>query len=351
MNTNHFSDHLKQVIAYAEDTAKHYGTDYIGSEHLMLGMLAVQESAAGRLLREAGVEGKEYMAFFKRTIDRTVRYNLDYTPHTKSMFQLALEYSMVEGAYKPLVGTEHLLLAILGNNECYAMKILRGLGVDLKTLMARTEQLIGPAEEETPSSARRERAEKLASDLSEELLQYGTDLSLKAREGKLDPVIGRRREIEKVVQILSRRTKNNPVLIGEPGVGKSAVVEGLAQAIAAGEVPELLRGKTVYSLNLTGLLAGARYRGDFEERLKNVMDAIRQDRNIILFIDEIHMIVGAGSSADGNMDASNILKPMLARGELQTVGATTVEEYRKFIEKDAALERRFTPVYVEQPSV
>ena len=326
MNTNHFSDHLKQVIAYAEEAAKRYGTDYIGSEHLMLGMLAVQESAAGRLLREAGVEGKEYMAFFKRTIVRTVRYNLDYTPHTKSMFQLALEYSMVEGAYKPLVGTEHLLLAVLGNNECYATKILRGLGVDLKTLTARTEQLIGPAEEEDSfSPARRERAEKLASDLSEELLQYGTDLSLKAREGKLDPVIGRRREIEKVVQILSRRTKNNPVLIGEPGVGKSAVVEGLAQAIAAGEVPELLRGKTVYSLNLTGLLAGARYRGDFEERLKNVIDAIRQDRNVILFIDEIHMIVGAGSSADGNMDASNILKPMLARGELQTGGATTGE--------------------------
>ena len=237
---------------------------------------------------------------------------------------------------------------------------LSSIGVDLAALVRRTEEFIGPLREEDEAPDANAEIARLFSEepasgsgsaLSPALLSYGVDLTRRAREGKIDPVIGRRKEIEKVVQILSRRTKNNPVLIGEPGVGKSAVVEGLAQAIVSGDVPELLRNKTVFSLDLSGLVAGTRYRGDFEERLKNIVDEVTGNRDIILFIDEIHMIVGAGSSSDNTMDASNILKPMLARGELQTVGATTLEEYRKYIEKDAALERRFTPVIVSEPSI
>ena len=360
MDMSNFSDSLKRVLAVSEEIANKYKTAYIGSEHILLGMLCVDGCTGGSLLSEAGVNAKEYEIIFKRTIDRNSKIH-GYTPRTKSIFERAIEFSMVDNAFKALAGTEHMLLAVLNMEECLAVKILQMLGVNLDALVSKTEAHIGPAEEEerpVPAAysqserqpSRSERASK-ADGTPDDLLQYGSDLTQKARENKLDPVIGRRKEIEKVIQILSRRTKNNPVLVGEPGVGKSAVVEGLAQAIVSGEVPELLRGKTVFSLNLTGLLAGARYRGDFEERLKNVMDSIMRNKNIILFIDEIHMIVGAGGSAESNMDASNILKPMLARGELQTVGATTLEEYRKYIEKDSALERRFTPVTVDQPSV
>ena len=264
-----------------------------------------------------------------------------------------------------------MLFRSLDTEGSLAVKILEMLGTDVHELIRKTQEVIGDLAAERPFSKgynaevryRKENAESQEAKprarkeeesgciQDEMLLQYGIDLTRRAREGKLDPVIGRRKEIDKVIQILSRRTKNNPVLIGEPGVGKSAVVEGLAQAIVSGEVPELLRDKFVYSLNLNSLLAGARYRGDFEERMKDLMDSIVNNKHIILFIDEIHMIVGAGSSAEGNMDASNILKPMLARGEMQTIGATTLEEYRKYIEKDSALERRFTPVTVDQPSV
>ncbi len=353
MDTSYFSDHLKQVIAYAEKAARFYRTDCIGSEHIVLGILNVSDCAACRLLTAAGVEKDEYLAGFKKTVKQNPKFS-GYSPRTKGMFLLALENAKTDSSYKVLAGTEHMLLAVLTYEECYACDILKSLGIDLDLLTDETVKFIGYDENERPArppAATQAYDYTKSGPLDEELLRYGTDLTQKAREGKLDPVIGRRKEIEKVVQILSRRTKNNPVLIGEPGVGKSAVVEGLAQEIVSGEVPELLRGKSVFSLNLTGLLAGARYRGDFEERLKQVMDSITRNRNIILFIDEIHMIVGAGGSAENPMDASNILKPMLARGELQTIGATTIEEYRKFIERDAALERRFTPVTVEQPSV
>jgi ATP-dependent Clp protease ATP-binding subunit ClpC len=358
MNPNNYSDHLNQAVALAKDAATLYKTSYVGSEHLLLGMLCVNDCTAAKLLAEAGVKLSAYKEVFKRNVQHNATIR-GFTPRTKKMLEKAREFSL-NVSVTAITGTEHLLLAVLNVEDSIAVYILKSLGADCDKLIARCESFLQPfddgEEEDTPRAAHREahRTEKERrgdSALSEELLQYGIDLTQKAREGKLDPVIGRRKEIEKVVQILSRRSKNNPVLIGEPGVGKSAVIEGLAQEIVSGEVPELLRGKTVFSLNLTGLLAGARYRGDFEERLKNVMDAIASDRNVILFIDEIHMIVGAGGSAESKVDASNILKPMLARGELQTVGATTLEEYRKYIEQDAALERRFTPVTVDQPNV
>ncbi len=373
MDTSNYSDHLKRAVALAEGAAKNFHSSYIGTEHILYGLINAEDSASAKLLAEAGVDATEYETIFKRAIMHDCPIQ-GYTPRTKNLFERALEYSMVEGAYKTLMGTEHVLLALLSLDDCLAVQILKMLNIDLAALNRKTEETIGPdvikgddfrpGDNGAYGAAHNAPLYRIAKNayaaknrfweegsLDENLLQYGDDLTQKAREGKLDPVIGRKNEIEKVIQILSRRTKNNPVLIGEPGVGKSAVVEGLAQAIVSGEVPELLRKKTVYSLNLTGLLAGARYRGDFEERLKNVVDSIVRNSNIILFIDEIHMIVGAGAGMDSNVDASNILKPMLARGELQTVGATTLEEYRKYIEKDSALERRFTPVMVDQPSV
>ena len=360
MDTSHFSEHLQQAVELSQEAARHYNTNYIGSEHVLLAMLCVTDSTASRLLTEAGVKLEKYRAVFRRNLQHDTPAH-GFTPRMKHIFGLARELSLQSGALDPITGTEHVLMAMFTVDECLAVLILKSLGIDVSGLADKTGAFIdsSPDEEEErvqqsfpeAPTVRRNARPQSASPLSEELLAYGTDLTQKAREGKVDPVIGRRKEIEKVVQILSRRTKNNPVLIGEPGVGKSAVVEGLAQAIVSGEVPELLRGKTVFSLDLAGLVAGARYRGDFEERLKGVVDEIRENRNIILFIDEIHMIVGAGSSSDSNMDASNILKPMLSRGELQTVGATTLEEYRKYIEKDAALERRFQPVLVGEPTV
>ena len=369
-----FSEHLNHAIECARDIASAYQTDYIGTEHILFGLICEEGSAAGRLLKEMGVDRTRYQEHFRSSLDHTTRVSDLYTPRTKRLFSDALDAARL-GPFKTFAGTEHMLYAILAMKDCLAVSILRRMNIDLYNLALRVEQLVfapgeerGKAQEQaqqfrqmhrkeepfSPSVLFEEKPdeeEKESDGLVPALAAYGEDLTRKARLGKLDPVIGRRDEIEKVVQILSRRTKNNPVLIGEPGVGKSAVVEGLALAIAQGEVPELLRNKKVYSLSVTSLVAGSRYRGDFEERLKKVVDTVMRDKNIILFIDEIHMIVGAGSSAESSMDASNILKPMLARGELQTIGATTFDEYRKFIEKDPALERRFTPVTVDQPTV
>ncbi len=337
----------------ADKIAKYYKTNYIGSEHLILAMLEVPESTAGRLLAASGVDHNVYRDLFRRAITHEATKKFDFTPRTKNMFTNAESYARRDETFGALTGTEHLLLAVLNEEESIAYTLLAGMRIDLPLLIERTEAFISGSSyektQEAPESGK-QAGQRPVRTVDESLLPYGVDLTKKAREGKLDPVIGRRKEIEKVIQILSRRTKNNPVLIGEPGVGKSAVIEGLAQAIAQGEVPDLLMGKIVFSLNLTGLLAGTRYRGDFEERLKTIIDAVTADKDIILFIDEIHTLVGAGGSTDGAMDASNILKPMLARGELQTIGATTIEEYR-YIEKDPALERRFTPVTVDQPSV
>ena len=354
MDTSHFSGHLQQAVSLAEEAAKHYHTNYIGTEHVLLSMMCVTESTASRLLIAAGASIEKYREVFRRNLDHDSPV-YGFTPRTKQVFDLAREYALNESeAIDAITGTEHVLLAILTRDECFAARMLESIGVDLSELIRSTEAFIDHVVERNDEEMRPQPSAVSygpSETLSPELLAYGVDLTRRAREGKVDPVIGRRKEIEKVVQILSRRSKNNPVLIGEPGVGKSAVVEGLAQAIVSGSVPELLRGKTVFSLDLSGLVAGTRYRGDFEERLKKIIDKITSNRDIILFIDEIHMIVGAGSSSENTMDASNILKPMLARGELQTVGATTLEEYRKYIEKDAALERRFTPVIVSEPNI
>ena len=370
---NRFSDNLQQVVSLAEESAEVYGSSYIGSEHIVFAMLNCPDCTAYKVLNSCGVREDLYREYFARSIDKHANIN-GYTPRTKHMIERALELSIDLNGEDSLAGTEHMLLAVMSSSECLAMRIFRAIGVNIPKLASKLELVInnGPAElddeeEEDPfftlsktlfvssspkqSGNKSERKSKSESSLDKSVLQYGTDLTLKAREGKIDPVIGRKKEIDKIIQVLSRRTKNNPVLIGEPGVGKSAVVEGLAQAIVKNEVPDLLKNKIVFSLDLAGMVAGAKYRGDFEERLKNAINSIKDNGNVILFIDEIHSIVGAGATSDGNMDAANILKPMLARGELQTIGATTLEEYRKYIEKDAALERRFTPVQVDEPTV
>ena len=362
-----FSRNVNEVIDLANNLAKRFGCRYIGSEHIMFGLINVSDGRAASILREAEVDNDRYLYYFKKTIDvnAVIPGNM-FTPRTKRHFEKAIDLSL--RAHSGFVGTEHILLAILLDDEAVATAILKAMRVDTDTMAEEiAESLMGGYETETepeenesgfqgafksaqnPYSQAKKDGKDYGGDLGE-LGKFGVNLNKQAQEGRLDPVIGRKNEIDRVIQILSRRTKNNPVLIGEPGVGKSAVVEGLAQAIVKGNVPEILADKTVFSLDLAGMLAGARYRGDFEERLKKAIDIVKQNGNIILFIDEIHNIVGAGSTGEGNMDAANILKPMLSRGELQTIGATTIDEYRKYIEKDAALERRFQPIMVDAPS-
>ena len=373
MDTSRFSHNLQIVVARSHELAASIGTSSIGSEHLVYAMLITSGCTAGNILLGAGVSEEKFRRYFINSADPESSIS-GYTPRTKHMFERAADLAIEYGGDDALVGTEHLMHAVMESPECLAMRILRAVGVSMSMLASRLEMALTGGEtsdpddddgeisaipvwffEEKVAHPARQRKQPQKSERSEnvsaELLQYGTNLTQKAREGRIDPVIGRKKEIDKIIQVLSRRTKNNPVLIGEPGVGKSAVVEGLAQAIVNNQVPELLKGKVVFSLDLASMVAGSKYRGDFEERLKNAINSIKENGNIILFIDEIHNLVGAGSTSDGNMDAANILKPMLARGELQTIGATTLEEYRKYIEKDAALERRFTPVQVEEPSV
>ena len=362
---NQFSPNLQKAVKLSLEAAQYYGSSYVGSEHILFGILNVPSCRGAQLLQAVGVREPDYRTLFVRTLNKSVKLS-GFTPRTKNIFDKACELAVDRDGAGASVGSEHMLFAILVDDESVAVRLLRMLGVDLDALLGALDEEIGipapaaeSAEEERARGSIFSRAVKQnfhengqsAGKTGAAPLRYGVDLTQKAREGKVDPVIGRKKEIDKIIQVLSRRTKNNPVLIGEPGVGKSAVVEGLAQAIVKGEVPDLLLGKTVFALDLPGMLAGAKYRGDFEERLKETVEQIRANGNIILFIDEIHNIVGAGASADNSMDAANILKPMLARGELQTIGATTIDEYRKFIEKDSALERRFTPVNVEQPSV
>lgn len=357
---NKFSMNLQKALKLSVDAAKYYGSTYVGSEHVLFGMLNVPECRACRILRSAGVTEPEYRSVFVRTLDKRTKLT-GFTPRTKGMFDKACEYAVDHDGTGASVGSEYMLLAILADDESVAVRLLRMLGIDIDELLSALDAEMGEPKADPELDMYEFRIQRASQQAHEGVgqgktggglsLRFGTDLTQKAREGKIDPVIGRKKEIDKIIQVLSRRTKNNPVLVGEPGVGKSAVVEGLAQAIVRGEVPDLLSGKTVFSLDLPGMLAGAKYRGDFEERLKESIEAIQKSGNVILFIDEIHNIVGAGASADNSMDAANILKPMLARGELQTIGATTLDEYRKYIEKDSALERRFTPVNVEQPSV
>ena len=374
MEYQRFSRNLQKVLAVSREVTAQLEISYIGSEHVVYAMLVTPDCIAGRILASLGVTEECYRRFLVKAVDRRCTIN-GFTPRTKHMLEQAKDFALAYNE-EGLAGTEHLLYAVNQSPDCLAVYILKALGVNMSELSARLEEAVAgdiddSDEEDYPSGyasafekfavhqpqgkderkGERKSERKNESGLDDNVLQYGTDLTAKAREGKIDPVIGRKKEIDKIIQVLSRRTKNNPVLIGEPGVGKSAVVEGLAQAIVNNEVPDLLKGKTVFSLDLSSLVAGAKYRGDFEQRLKDAINSIKTNGNVILFIDEIHLLVGAGASAEGKMDAANILKPLLARGELQTVGATTLDEYRKYIEKDAALERRFTPVQVEEPTV
>ena len=363
-----FSNNVSQVIEVATALAKRTGSHYIGSEHLVYGLMSVTDGRAAAILREAEVDAERYLYYYKKSINREliIPGNM-FTPRTKRLLENAVELSI--RARSGYVGTEHLLLSILLDEDACATTILRTLGVNTRQMAEEIAESLVYSDEDKETELEENNPENESmfkkafvggssqnpqkssgDDGLSELYKFGVNLNKQAELGKLDPVIGRKNEIDRVIQILSRRTKNNPVLIGEPGVGKSAVVEGLAQAIVKGNVPEILADKIVFSLDIAGMLAGAKYRGDFEERLKKAIDAVKQNGNVILFIDEIHNIVGAGSTGEGNMDAANILKPMLSRGELQTIGATTIDEYRKYIEKDAALERRFQPIMVEAPS-
>ena len=353
-----FTKGAQRVLVIAQEEARRMGHNYVGTEHILLGTVK-EESSVSSLLEKLDVTYERVCDEIEELVgmgDFNFSEAFGYTPRTKRV----LEMSREEAAklQQNYVGVEHILLALLLEREGVANRILRDIGVDTQQLyqrmMAATTEALkrrgqqpGDASQEGSSSGSANPS--AGQESAPTLMQYGRDLTAAARAGELDPVIGRSEEIERIIQILSRRTKNNPVLIGEPGVGKSAVAEGLAQKIAEGNVPELLRGKRIVSLDLAGMLAGAKYRGEFEERMKNVMDELKRDRSIILFIDELHTLIGAGA-AEGAIDAANILKPALARGEIQCIGATTIDEYRKHIEKDAALERRFQPVQVGEPT-
>ncbi len=380
-----FSNGAQNVLLMADRICKSAKCSYKGTEHILGGILST-DCVARKILLAAGTSNDKYFEVMKSTID--LDYNANgYTPRAKNMFETASNFAKTtNGGY---IATEHLLLAIIADGESTAVKILEKIGVNLDLIIMGLEneldikieinrgdnfQAFNPnkiinqmardffnmegmvqdnrgninfnsgavpnAEQQQPTQNK-----------ENEDFKFGTDLNELVKAGKIDPVIGREKEIERIIQILSRRTKNNPVLVGEPGVGKTAVAEGLAEKIVKGNVPELLRGKTVFSLDIGGMLAGTKYRGDFEERLKDFLENVQKRGNVIIFIDEIHNLVGAGSSTDSKMDAAEILKPLLARGELQTIGATTIDEYRKYIEKDPALERRFQPVTVDEPSV
>jgi ATP-dependent Clp protease ATP-binding subunit ClpC len=348
-----YTERAQRAIILAQEEARRLNHNVVGTEHLLLGLIREGEGVAAKVLRSMGVSLDKVRAEVEGIIGggepQAAGETLNFSPRAKKVvMELALlEAQALNHNY---IGTEHLLLGLLREGEGVAARVLEGLGADLEKTRAEVMQLLGgpgPASQPTPGSAsppRRARSKTPTLDA------FGRDLSGQAREGKLDPVIGREKEIERVIQILSRRTKNNPVLIGEPGVGKTAIVEGLAQRIVSGQVPETLKDRRVVTLDLASVVAGSKYRGEFEERLKKVTDEIRSSRDIILFIDEMHTIIGAGA-AEGAIDASNILKPALARGELQCIGATTLDEYRKHVEKDPALERRFQPIMVDEPTV
>ena len=351
-----FTDRARRVVVLAQDEARGLKHSYIGTEHLLLGLISEGEGVAAKALETMGIKGEAVRASVIEIIgegEKPVEGHIPFTPRAKRVFELSLREALQLG--HNYIGTEHLLLGLLKEGEGVAAQVLTKQGADLAQVRQTVIQMLSGYQRGDDEGRESVGAGVGGSGGPERsnsaiLEQFGRNLTQAARENKLDPVIGRRVEMERVMQVLSRRTKNNPVLIGEPGVGKTAVVEGLAQAIVHGDVPETIKDKQIYSLDMGSLVAGSRYRGDFEERLKKVLKEIRTRGDIILFIDEIHTLVGAGA-AEGSIDAAQMLKPMLARGELQTIGATTNDEYRKYIEKDAALERRFQPVKVEEPSV
>ena len=343
-----FTDRARRVVVLAQEEARMLNHNYIGTEHILLGLIHEGEGVAAKGLESLGISLEAVRAQVEEIIGQGQQApsgHIPFTPRAKKVLELSLREALQLG--HNYIGTEHILLGLIREGEGVAAQVLVKLGADLNRVRQQVIQLLSGYQGKEAVAAG---APEGTPSTSLVLDQFGRNLTVAAREGKLDPVIGREKEIERVMQVLSRRTKNNPVLIGEPGVGKTAVVEGLAQAIVSGDVPETLKGKQLYSLDLGALVAGSRYRGDFEERLKKVLKEIRTRGDIILFIDEIHTLVGAGA-AEGAIDAASILKPMLARGELQTIGATTLDEYRKHLEKDAALERRFQPIQVSEPSV
>ena len=345
-----FTDRARRVVVLAQEEAKQLNHNYIGTEHILLGLIREGDGIAAKALAELSISIDNVREQVQEIIGQgqtAPTGHIPFTPRAKKVLELSLREALQLG--HNYIGTEHILLGLIREGEGVAAQVLVKLGADLTRVRQTVIQLLSGYQGK--ESAVVGGTESTSSDKGSTILdQYGRNLTQAARDGKLDPVIGREKEMERVMQILSRRTKNNPVLIGEPGVGKTAVVEGLAQSIVKGEVPETLKDKQLYTLDLGSLIAGSRYRGDFEERLKKVTKEIRNRGDIIVFIDEIHALVGAGA-AEGAVDAASILKPMLARGELQTIGATTLDEYRKYFEKDAALERRFQPVTVNEPSV
>ena len=349
---SNFTEKARIAISEAHSCAAELGHNYIGSEHLLAGLIREGSGVAAKALEKAGLTEEKVLDKIKEYIGTAQPINpeneLPLTPRTKRILEMSsFEARRLGHSY---IGTEHILMAIIRDGNGVAAKIIGASGINLSAFYADTVHSVEGKNDIDPMSAESANQTSVQNTKTPTLDQYGRDFTALAREGKFDPVIGRNEEIERVTQILSRRTKNNPCLIGEPGVGKTAVVEGLAQKIAAGDVPEPLKVKRLVSVDLSSMVAGAKYRGEFEERLKKVINEVLEAQNVILFVDEFHTIVGAGS-AEGSMDASNILKPFLARGELQLIGATTLKEYKKYIEKDAALERRFQPVTVGEPTV
>ena len=346
-----FTDRARRVVVLAQEEARLLNHNYIGTEHILLGLIHEGEGVAAKALESLGISLEKVRQQVEEIIgagQSPPSGHIPFTPRAKKVLELSLREALQLG--HNYIGTEHILLGLIREGEGVAAQVLVKLGADLGRVRQQVIQLLSGYSGSKEGAGAGGGAPGEAPAGSLVLDQFGRNLTQHARENKLDPVIGRAQEIERVMQVLSRRTKNNPVLIGEPGVGKTAIVEGLAQAIVKGEVPETITGKQLYTLDLGALVAGSRYRGDFEERLKKVLKEIKTRGDIILFIDELHTLVGAGA-AEGAIDAASILKPMLARGELQTIGATTLDEYRKHLEKDAALERRFQPIKVPEPSV
>lgn len=352
---NKFTKQAQTALTLAKAAAIDFELGYIGTEHLLLGLLSETEGAAGRVLEEFQVDGKKLVELIDKLVTPAEVGNVTeiemkpvYSPRTEKVLESAVAEAQNSGFEK--AGTEHLLLAMLRETDCVGTRLLYTMGVNIQKLYAAVLGAMGYDNESIQEEFQAAKAmQNPGGSPTPALDQYSRDLTQMAAEGKLDPVVGREKEISRLIQILSRRTKNNPCLVGEPGVGKTAIAEGLAQRILAGSVPETIKDKRLVVLDLSGMVAGSKYRGEFEERIRKVVDEVRENQGILLFIDELHTIIGAGG-AEGALDASNILKPSLSRGELQIIGATTLEEYRKYIEKDAALERRFQPVTVEEPS-
>ncbi len=347
---NRFTEQAKSAIGHARTAAYQLQHGYVGTEHLLIGLLQETEGVASMVLQANGVEEERLIGLVSQLITPPGGVSTQEIGNYSPQAQFVLNNSAREANrfQSQLIGTEHILMAILKDSDCVASRLLNTMHVKVQKLYSDLFQAMGEDGNRFREEMERQNSGKKQSN-TPTLDQYSRDLTAMAKEGKLDPVIGREREINRVIQILSRRTKNNPCLIGEPGVGKTAIAEGLAAAIAAGDIPDTVKNKRVLTLDISGMVAGSKYRGEFEERIKNVLEEVRQDGSVLLFIDEIHTIIGAGG-AEGAIDASNIMKPSLARGELQLIGATTIDEYRKYIEKDAALERRFQPVQVEEPS-